>query len=319
MRAVAEFPSALSGRIGWPWTQESAQVPDVMLDGSPWPRISIVTPSFNQVRFLEDTMRSVLCQGYPNLEYIVIDGGSTDGSVELIRRYSEHLSYWASEPDDGQYDAINKGFAQSSGEIMAWINSDDMYLLWTLDIVAEIFGTCPEIQWLTSVAHMYWDQHGRAVRCCIGEGFNRAAFYRGRNGGCPAFQSRFITQESTFWRRGLWDAAGAYVDSGLDLAGDFELWARFWQHADLYGTAALLGGFRVQAGQKTASGLEQYQQEARRVLRDYGARRPGRIEAGILRVLGFFTPLKYLVGWRARTVHYEHGSGQWVAGVRRFL
>src|SRR5215469_5586779 len=95
------------------------------------PKISIVTPSFNQAEFLEETIRSVLDQNYPNLEYVVVDGGSTDGSVDIIKKYAHRLAWWVSEPDDGQYAAINKGFKHSSGEIMAWINSDDKYLPWT--------------------------------------------------------------------------------------------------------------------------------------------------------------------------------------------
>jgi glycosyltransferase involved in cell wall biosynthesis len=91
------------------------------------PKISIITPSFNQAQFLDATVQSILSQNYPNLEYIIIDGGSTDGSLEIIKKYEKHLHFWCSEPDAGQYDAINKGFAHSTGEIMAWLNSDDMY------------------------------------------------------------------------------------------------------------------------------------------------------------------------------------------------
>src|SRR3954464_13703841 len=94
------------------------------------PRISIVTPSFNQARFLPETIRSVLGQNYPDLEYVVIDGGSTDGSAEVIRRHEDRLAQWVSEKDAGQYDAINKGFARTSGEIMGWLNSDDLYTPW---------------------------------------------------------------------------------------------------------------------------------------------------------------------------------------------
>ena len=112
----------------------------------PAPRISVVTPSFNQGAFLEETLRSVLDQGYPNLEYFVIDGGSTDASVDIIRNYASRLTYWVSESDQGQYDAINKGFARSMGEIMAWLNSDDKYLPWTFSIAGEISATRPEVE-----------------------------------------------------------------------------------------------------------------------------------------------------------------------------
>jgi len=120
---IADFPSPPSGRTGWPWTEMAPEVP---ADG-PWPRISIITPSFNQAAFLEETIRSVLLQGYPNLEYIVIDGGSTDGCVEILKKYSEYLAYWVSEKDRGQSNALNKGFARATGDLIGWQNSDDFY------------------------------------------------------------------------------------------------------------------------------------------------------------------------------------------------
>lgn len=131
-----ELPPPPNGRSGWPWTVESLQLPDTMSDGRPWPRISIITPSYNQGRFIEETIRSVLLQGYPNLEYIVIDGGSSDGSVEVLRKYAPWLSYWVSEADRGQSHAINKGVVHASGEIGNWINSDDILKPSALERVA---------------------------------------------------------------------------------------------------------------------------------------------------------------------------------------
>lgn len=124
-------------KSGWPWTEESPSMPPTMPDGSPWPKISIVTPSFNQGQFLEETIRSVLLQGYPNFEYIIMDGGSTDGSAEIIKKYEPWLTYWVSEPDDGQSQAINKGFSLATGEIGGWLNSDDIYFTGALRTVAS--------------------------------------------------------------------------------------------------------------------------------------------------------------------------------------
>jgi GT2 family glycosyltransferase len=125
--SLADLPAPPHGRTGWPWLVESPSLPPAMPGGQPWPRITIVTPSFNQGEFIEETIRSVLLQGYPNLEYIVIDGGSTDSSLAIIEKYSPWLSFWVSEQDAGQSDAINKGWRRATGEIMAWLNSDDVY------------------------------------------------------------------------------------------------------------------------------------------------------------------------------------------------
>jgi glycosyltransferase involved in cell wall biosynthesis len=118
------LPPPPAGKVGWPWTEGGPALPD-SLNGKPWPLVSIVTPSFRQGRFLEETIRSVLLQGYSNLEYLVIDGGSDDESVEIIKKYQPWLTYSCSEPDRGQTHAINKGLARARGEIFQWINSDD--------------------------------------------------------------------------------------------------------------------------------------------------------------------------------------------------
>ncbi len=222
------------------------------------PKISLVTPSYNQADFLEETIRSVLDQGYPSLEYVVIDGGSTDGSQDIIRKYESRLAYWVSERDGGQYDAINKGFSRTSGEIMAWLNSDDKLTPWALDVVADVFSSRGDIEWLTTLHQLVWDERGRAVACRSTNGYSRQGFLRGENLTRPGVHTKgWIQQESTFWRRTLWNRACGRVDTSYRLAADFELWARFFQHSELYGVSAPLGGFRMHPDQKTAHHLEE--------------------------------------------------------------
>ena len=162
---LSELPPPPPGKTGWPWTEESPQLPDLMPDGRLWPRISIVTPSYNQGVFLEETIRSVLLQGYPNVEYIIFDGYSFDHSVEVIKKYSEWLSLWVSEPDRGQTDAINKGFSKASGQIYGYLNSDDLYDSGILHAVANSFALSPEPNkhWVVSHVLDFCDQNKRLV------------------------------------------------------------------------------------------------------------------------------------------------------------
>ena len=140
---LADLPPPREGKKGWPWTVETPQAPESMPDGKPWPRISIVTPSYNQGQFIEETIRSVLLQGYPDLEYIIMDGGSTDESVGVLKKYEPWITFWTREPDGGQTEAINKGFKRSTGEIVAWLNSDDLYTAGALHIASKAFAERP--------------------------------------------------------------------------------------------------------------------------------------------------------------------------------
>lgn len=236
-------------------------------------KLSIVTPSYNQASFLEETIDSVLSQRDPNLEYIVIDGGSSDESAAVIQRQASRLAYWVSEPDKGQYDAINKGFEKATGDIMAWINSDDKYTPWAFSIVRELFTKFPHIEWLTTVQPISWNVQGQLTSMIFSGGFNRGSFLKGGNlPTAGSYGRRFIQQESTFWRRSLWERAGGHLDTSLQLAADFELWARFYRHADLYGVMAPLAGFRSHGNQKSVLQASLYMEEAERVLTQYGGR-----------------------------------------------
>ena len=216
------------------------------------PKISIVTPSFNQGQFIEQTMRSVIMQGYPNLEYIIIDGGSTDNTIEIIKKYEHYITYWVSEPDQGQYDAINKGFARSTGEIMAWLNSDDLYFPFAFKTVASIMSQLREVEWLTTLKPASWDWNGYCRKISDIPGYSKEAFLDGYY--YPENNNRIyfgcIQQESTFWRRSLWSKIDGYLRTEFDFASDFDLWTRFFAHTDLYATLSPLGGFRLRFDQR---------------------------------------------------------------------
>jgi glycosyltransferase involved in cell wall biosynthesis len=231
-----------------------------------YPKISIVTPNFNGERFLEETILSLLDQKYPNLEYIIIDGASTDKSVEIIKKYESFLHYWESSKDNGMYHAIQKGFEKSSGEIMAWLNSDDMYHNNSLFTIAEIFNSLPNVNWLQGLCTAF-DELGRTVSCFPARGFSKYDFLN--------HDYKWIQQESVFWRRSLWEKAGARLNTDLKYAGDFDLWLRFFQYDFLYRTDALIGGFRFRSsGQITKELLNEYLSEVDKILSDFSLDQP---------------------------------------------
>lgn len=260
----SKFPPSPE-KIFWPWTTALNSSVKIRKDVYNWPRITVVTPSFNQGNFLESTILSVLNQNYPNIEYIVIDGGSSDNSIKIINKYSKSIDYWCSEDDDGQYHAINKGFSRATGDIYCWINSDDMLCPWALVTVANIFMQLPEVKWITTLNKLLWDANGFCVRVDTIPGYSRDAFFD----GCYLPHKRrsfgWIQQESTFWKRELWEKVGG-LRTEYSLAADFDLWARFFLHSDLYGVFSPLGGFRMHENQRTYDG-QSYIDEAEEILK----------------------------------------------------
>lgn len=229
------------------------------------PTISIVTPSYNQAQFLERTIQSVLSQSYPHLEYVVIDGNSTDGSQKIIKKYEQDLTYWESKKDRGQSHAVNKGFSKTSGKIMAWLNSDDILMPGALSLVGSIFAQFNDIKWLSSLPstineddyQLYLAQPPLYVRNFIRRGWYLRKFMG------------FIMQEGTFWRRSLWEKAGGKLEE-IPYSMDLKLWQSFAEHEKLYCVHACLASYRLNPDRKNNDHHRKYYQEI-------GSRMPERI------------------------------------------
>lgn len=221
MTLLQLLPAAPSNKKGWPWTEESLPPPALMPDGENWPRISIITPSFNQGCFIEETIRSIILQNYPNIEYIIIDGGSSDETVSIIKKYAPWISYWVSEPDKGQTHAINKGFSMATGQIMAWINSDDLLMPNALAQCAlQIALEYPD--WLIGACNIV-NRNGHYKRTQNIFQISEKTFFE--------YQTNYIPQPSTFWNRLMWDAVGE-LKIGLHYVMDVDLWFRMLQIAE---------------------------------------------------------------------------------------
>lgn len=211
---------------------------------NPYPRITIVTPSFNQGHYLEKTIDSVLSQGYPNLDFMIIDGGSTDTSVEVIKKYERHLSYWVSEKDKGQSDAINKGLQRASGDIFNWLNSDDYYEPGALQAIAEGFASQPQKKIMCGYTHCFYDESGvtsHTYRMGI------------RNTVAATVMNVEMNQPGSFYRMEVLRELG-FLNPSLRYVFDGELWFRFLSKYGLQAvgyTDALVAHFRLHEKSKT--------------------------------------------------------------------
>jgi glycosyltransferase involved in cell wall biosynthesis len=218
------------------------------------PLVSIVTPSYNQARFLDETMKSVLDQDYPNIEYIVVDGGSTDGSLEIIQNYADQLAWWVSESDSGQTDAINKGFVHARGDILAWLNSDDTYQPNAVSEAVAFLVDHPEIAMVYGDAN-FVNENGEA----IGKFPARQTDYRRLRRGYV-----HIPQQAAFFRADLWRQVGP-LDPTFYFAMDYDLWVRLAKFAPLRYIPRLWANFRLHQTGKTVISDERCWPEMLRV------------------------------------------------------
>jgi glycosyltransferase involved in cell wall biosynthesis len=253
-----ELPPPPTGYVGWPWTEETPPLPPTTPGGQTWPLISIVTPSFNQGAYLEEAIRSILLQGYPNLEHILIDGGSTDGSVAIIKKYERWFAHWVSERDRGQAHAINKGLARCTGEVFNWINSDDYLLAGTLRNIATTFPGADAV----AGAVLNFNEKGCQEYLVPG----------------PLDAERIIRSDSsTRWHQpGLWFrrqgvAACGGIDESYHYSFDWDLTIRYLSlFPRVNYIRDVLVHFRLHPDSKTTSSWERFMQERYRILQKLG-------------------------------------------------
>jgi len=225
-----------------------------------FPRISIVTPSFNQAEFVERTIMSVLNQGYPNLEFIIIDGGSEDGSVDIIKKYQKHISYWVSEPDEGQTDAINKGFRMATGELVAWQNSDDIYLPGALSRVAQEYITNPG-------CHVYF---GNIYLIDSADKILREMRFHPFHIGHLMFYDWNLSSQGAFIRRDVFNHVG-YLQN-IPVCFDWEWFIRLGMRGYKFAFIhQFLGAYRIHENSKFFQ-IKDRESIKRKILSDYGIR-----------------------------------------------
>lgn len=273
------------------------------------PTISVVTSCFNAGDLVDETIRSVLQQRYPRLQYIFIDGKSTDDTFDIAQRHASGIDVLISERDDGQYHGIQKGMSLATGEVMAWLNGDDVYCPWTLSVVGEIFARFPDVDWIVGTSS-FMNGRGQCTRVSGNSGTAAPRSYI-RNGWFRPQLAGYLQQESMFWRRSLWDRVGG-LDLSLRLAADFDLWRRFAEHAELHAVNVPLALFRQRPGvQRSSAAQHAYEAEVMQVCREL-PKPPALWSALSARSESIRHLCRMLVWKSASVISYSNAAQQWV-------
>lgn len=251
-RMIARFKARLRPRLGvliqhHPVPLRKLEPYVATIPATKLPLISIVTPSYNQGQFIERTMRSILDQGYPKIEYIVQDGASTDDTIAVLERYQSQLTRWESSVDGGQSEAINRGFVESTGEIMAWLNSDDILMPGALTCIAEYFALHPDVD-VVYGNRLLIDEDDNEIGRWTLPGHDRAVLS----------WADYIPQETMYWRRTIWEKTDARIDESFRFAMDWDLLLRFRNAGAKFAhIPRFLGAFRIHATQKTSAAISE--------------------------------------------------------------
>jgi len=284
-------PVASSRQNGWPWQPDNRPKHSAHEEIA-WPKITVVTPSYNQGKFLEATLRSVILQDYPNLEFLVLDGGSSDNSVDIIKKYGASITYWHSRKDLGQADALATGFTMATGEILCWLNSDDIFLAGALMHVALVFLKHPKTRFVYG-NRMVIDEHDKVIDCHIWPFFiTKYHWARGQ----------YLAQECCFWKRDLYLQIGG-IDRSKFFIMDYDLFFRMWGVAKFRKTSAYLGCLRMHGETKNSKYQQVREKEFSTALQKYGLKVPGYFR---VRIMNRFDALQVkidktiqrLKGWR---------------------
>lgn len=260
------------------------------------PKISVVIPSYNQGRFLERTVQSLLCQDYPALEILVVDGGSTDESSKILERYSANLHYWCSEPDRGQAHALNKGFDRSSGETMGWLNSDDRLALGALHRISQFLTHHPEVDVVYGHRILIDENDLEVGRWTLPPHDSRVLTW-----------ADYVPQETLFWRRPLWEKVGGKLDEDFQFAMDWDLLLRFRDAgANIVRLPYFLGLFRVHSAQKTCANIESTGFHEMQRLRTRSIGYTPSQQRVAMGVLWYIIKAKFVeILWKARILSYD--------------
>lgn len=269
-----------------------------------YPKISIITACYNMENYIEQTIRSIIDQNYPNLEYIIIDGGSSDNTINIVKKYLHKIDLLISEPDEGQYYAIRKGIDRATGDIIAWLNADDSYFPWTLRVVGKVFQNY-NIKWLCGLPS-FLDEEGLLTK--IYNNPSAKPCHAIRNGWFRKNGYGFLQQESMFWRKELWEKSGG-LDLKYNLAADYKLWTKFATQAELWTINLPLASFRLRKNSRSKISEKEYLNEIEKIIVEY---KPLPLFPRIFGSNLYFHFIYRLFVWKKTPlIYYHQNSQQW--------